>query len=139
MSLLINTTQALPSTSGQGASQALEDAQALSLLLSHHLSKIANPRAQDSSSSNSTSALHDAIRLSGEQFCKIRKPRVEAILDASSRMSDQKKAKGLVGEWMTYLFMWGMLTFFPNALNKSIMAYDVEREVKKVVGREAKG
>ena len=53
-------------------------------------------------------------------------------------MSDQKKAKGFFGEWMTYLFMWGMLTFFPEMMNKSIMSYSVEQEVEKVVKKDVK-
>ncbi len=105
------------------------------MLLSHNLSKVDGPQGD----SSNTLTLKDAIQVSGEQFCTIRKPRVEAILDASSRMSDQKKAKGFIGEWMTYLFMWSMLTFFPNMLNKSIMSYSVEKEVEKVVKKNAKG
>ena len=58
---------------------------------------------------------------------------MEAILDAANRMGEGKKAKGFIGEWVTYLFTWGMLTFFPNVLNRQIMGYSVEREVDLVV------
>ena len=52
-------------------------------------------------------------------------------------MGDRKKTRGFVGEWMTYLFMWAMLTFFPNMLNKQIMDYSVEKEVEQVLKKSS--
>ena len=53
-------------------------------------------------------------------------------------MGENKKAKGFIAEWMTYLFMWLMLTFFPNLLNQQIMEYSVEKEVEQVIKKNAK-
>jgi 2-polyprenyl-6-methoxyphenol hydroxylase-like FAD-dependent oxidoreductase len=120
----------LPSTSGQGVSQALEDAQALALLLAHYLqdSHYAS-KTQESSSSTFKMQIQAAITA----FQTIRKPRVERILDFSRRVSNRKKKMGPVGEWMTYFFMWVMCTFFPGFMYRMLGEWDVKAEIEKVV------
>ena len=112
----------------------MEDAQALTLLLSHHL------KTADESQPISAPPItdQDAIRIAGEQFCSIRKARVESILDKANQMGERKKVRGVIGEWTTYLFMWAMLMFFPNMMNQHIMSYSVEKEVERVLQKSTK-
>ena len=94
--LIGDAAHALQTSSGQGASQALEDAQVLSTLLIHHLRH---------SGSGSREA---AIRLATKQYVDIRKPRVKRIADRAKQMGDMKRKKGVLEEYITYFFIWLM-------------------------------
>ena len=105
--LIGDAAHALQPSSGQGASQALEDAEALSLLLADFFSPFLSSSASTSSTSqdenNNTTA---AVRTALEIFESIRKPRVHMIHDHSQKMSRMKGDMGLMMEWLMYLIIW---------------------------------
>ena len=112
--LMGDAAHALQTSSGQGASQALEDAQALALLLRHYVGQSRRPGGDDGGDQASSQAepirTADAKRLAitqaAEAYCRLRKPRVKRIADRAKAMGDMKRQKSLVGEWLTYFFIW---------------------------------
>lgn len=48
----------------------------------------------------------NAIRTASEKYCRIRKPHVEGILDATLKMEMRRGTPGVVAEYMMYFFMW---------------------------------
>ena len=133
--LVGDAAHTLPSTSGQGVSQALEDAQALALLLAHYLRyPPSSERQQDLSSSSVKTHIQAAITA----FQSIRKPRVEYILDFSRRMANRKKKMGPVGEWMTYFFMWALCAIFPGLMSRAVGQWNVNVEIEKAVREQGK-
>ena len=104
--LVGDAAHALQPSSGQGASQALEDAQVLSLRLAHFLHQFQS-QSQSSSPHDSPNP-SQPIALALKRYEEIRKPRLTAIQEASKRFGDMKRKKGLIEEWMTYFFLWLM-------------------------------
>lgn len=112
--LIGDAAHALPPSSGQGASQALEDAQMLALLLRHYLSQsryLGNDDNDDHVSSQAEPMPTPAVKKkaiihAAEAYCKLRKPRVKRIADRAKAIGDMKRKKGFVGEWLTYFFIW---------------------------------
>ena len=132
--LVGDAAHALQPSSGQGASQALEDVEMLSILLSHYLAQVrqegsvepVTPRQEtikegvDAShpespptqpvSQQSTSASRvtqsQAIAFASKAYFRLRAPRVKRIRDRAKYGGDMKRKKGFIGEWITYLFIW---------------------------------
>jgi len=100
--LVGDAAHALPSTSGQGSSQALEDVEAFTLLLSHHL------RKAHTAGKPGTLEKKEVIKAAAKQYMELRLPRVTQILQDSRQMQDSKRDKGFVEEYMMYIFMWMM-------------------------------
>jgi 2-polyprenyl-6-methoxyphenol hydroxylase-like FAD-dependent oxidoreductase len=107
ITLILNPT-ALPSSSGQGVSTSLEDAYTLSLLFKHYLSQAYAPKSSDVKAMTE----EEAIRVICEKYTSIRKPRVEQILDAAMRISNQTTKLGIFQEWIMYSFMWVLCKCF---------------------------
>lgn len=104
--LVGDAAHALPPTSGQGSSQALEDVEALALFLAHHLRKNAgqdNPTALE---------LKSTITAAAKQYTALRQPRVTAILRNAQQMQGRKRDMGLIQEYAMYGFMKLMGKFF---------------------------
>ncbi|OAP60114.1 hypothetical protein AYL99_05116 [Fonsecaea erecta] len=115
--LVGDAAHALQPSSGQGASQALEDAEALAVFLSRSLAAAAGHGANtNSSSSNSTTdtagtpspspspaLLHRALTQALRAYETLRMPRVHAIHVRAQRMSRMKADMGLLAEWAMYL------------------------------------
>ncbi|KAI9826908.1 MAG: hypothetical protein M1832_005847 [Thelocarpon impressellum] len=120
--LVGDAAHALPSSSGQGVSTAVEDAQALALLLAHHLSK----------QRPGTSPL-PAIKDATASYTGIRKPRVEAILDVALRVSGSKHKKGVIGEALMYAGMWAMCNFFSAYMQRPLVNWDGPADVERVI------
>lgn len=99
--LVGDAAHALQTSSGQGVSQALEDAEMLGMLIAKHLW-------------NGLNSQREALQLAAKSYCKIRVPRVRKISDYAKRLGDMKRKKGFIGERMMYLFMWlgGRCMFF---------------------------
>lgn len=112
--LIGDAAHALPTSSGQGVSQALEDAQVLALLLRHYLCQSHCLDDDDNGEQVSgqaepipaAGAKKNAIIQAAEAYCKLRKPRVKRIADRAKAMGDMKRKKSFVGEWLTYFFIW---------------------------------
>ena len=71
----------------------LEDAYAVSHLLAYRLSA-------------GTLVEREAVQSALQQYEAVRKPHVERILDAAIRMGDQKRKKGVIEEWVTYIVLY---------------------------------
>lgn len=132
--LVGDAAHALQPSSGQGASQALEDAEMLSILLSHYLAKVqqegsaefvtphqeatkegvdathsetppTKPVSEQRASDSPVTQSH-AIALASKVYFRLRAPRVKRIRDRAKYGGDMKRKKGFIGEWITYFFIW---------------------------------
>ncbi|KAI9748200.1 MAG: hypothetical protein M1835_001864 [Candelina submexicana] len=150
--LVGDAAHALPPSSGQGVSQALEDAHTLALLLSTYLTRVhSSPATEDPNPFSSTEEAPskapsvsgrkespqteaEAFRLATKVYTTIRKPRVEAILDYARKMGDMKRKKGIIEEWLMYGFLWVLLHLpMENKQNAFLYDYDVDSEVNKIL------
>lgn len=95
--LVGDAAHALPPTSGQGSSQALEDVEAFALFLAHHVRT--NDPAQD------TVNLKAAIKAAAKQYEALRKPRVTAILKDAQQRQSKKRDMGWLQEYSMYAFI----------------------------------
>lgn len=94
--LVGDAAHALQTSSGQGTSQALEDAQALSMLLAENLRcAVSHP-----------SRLEASLQMALKSYCTMRMPRVKRIADHAKQMGDMKREKGILAEYIMYLFIW---------------------------------
>lgn len=100
--LIGDAAHALPSTSGQGSSQVLEDAEAFALFLLHYLCKAYN----DSLSSTQTANAKQAIKTAAKHYMDLRQPHVKAILENTQKIQNNKRSMGVIEEYFMYLFMW---------------------------------
>ena len=91
--LVGDAAHALQTSSGQGVSQALEDAEMLGMVIARKL---------ESGPASETEALQAAAK----SYCELRMPRVRKISDHAKKLGDMKRKKNLVVEWMMYFFMW---------------------------------
>ncbi|KAH7268425.1 hypothetical protein MRS44_011304 [Fusarium solani] len=133
--LVGDAAHALPPTSGQGASQALEDCEAFTLFLAHHLS---DTREQDDSSNYAS--LQKAINKAAKQYMDLRQPRVRGILKAAQKMQNSKRTMGAIQEYAMYTFM-KVIGFFPSLATKptrTVIEYNVAEEVARVLGAESR-
>lgn len=108
--LIGDAAHALSPTTGQGASQALEDAQTLSLLLAETLKKAYEPADGDS---HETLAGKEkaAIALTLKLLYEIRHDRVKAIGERGRKMDKGKRKMGVVEEYAMYCFLKVMMSF----------------------------
>jgi 2-polyprenyl-6-methoxyphenol hydroxylase-like FAD-dependent oxidoreductase len=95
--LVGDAAHALPPSSGQGSSQALEDVEAFVLLLSHYL------RQNDLSKNMMTKK--DVIKRVASQYMALRKPRVTEILKHAQQTQSKKRDMGVVQEYSMYAFL----------------------------------
>jgi 2-polyprenyl-6-methoxyphenol hydroxylase-like FAD-dependent oxidoreductase len=124
-----DAAHALQPTSGQGSSQALEDAKCFSLLLSRFLAV--------------GKSMDDAVDLSTKALFEIRSPRVKKIADRAKMMSNSKGDIGFPAEMMMCFFLWlmGKVPAVAKALlgdvNKELYYWDLEGLVEKAVTKSA--
>ncbi|KAB8239130.1 hypothetical protein ETB97_012820 [Aspergillus alliaceus] len=129
--LVGDAAHALPSTSGQGSSQALEDVEAFVLFLSHYMEKAYG-------SLNHDLEYKGVITTAAKQYMELRIPRVQAILEDAKRRQNVKRNMGLIEEYMMYCFMW-ILGWFPSIFAKQLKVvfdYNIAEEVNKTLSRE---
>lgn len=107
--LIGDAAHALQPSSGQGASQALEDAQAFCILLSHYIGKSAS---QD-----------EGIDATIRTYYTLRQPRVKRIADSAKYRGDMKRKKSFVGEWITYLFIWLLCRLFLSSFPPDLIPH----------------
>lgn len=127
--LLGDAAHALSPTTGQGASQALEDAQTLGLLLAETLKKAYSSEAVDTESpvqaeGEAADADPDgiesligkekaALALTLKLFYEIRHGRVARIGERGRKMDRGKRKMTVVEEYAMYCFLKVMMTFLP--------------------------
>ncbi|KAK5172064.1 uncharacterized protein LTR77_003701 [Saxophila tyrrhenica] len=118
--LIGDAAHALPSSSGQGVSQCLEDAEALASLLVFNLQRFTKPESELEILSNTF-----------KQYMQVRKAHVEKVLDAGNRAGDSSREMGLILEMLMYAMMWAMLKFFGTFFLKTVLNYDLHAEIEK--------
>ncbi|KAF7590361.1 hypothetical protein BBP40_002964 [Aspergillus hancockii] len=129
--LVGDAAHALPSTSGQGSSQALEDGEALALFLGHYLRMEWQGAAQDGD-------YKQVITTAAKQYMELRMPRVEAILEAAKWRQNTKRDMGVIEEYLMYCFLW-VLGWFPSLFAKDLKAifdYNIAEQVGKVLSSQ---
>ncbi|KAL2862373.1 FAD-dependent oxidoreductase [Aspergillus lucknowensis] len=130
--LVGDAAHALPSTSGQGSSQALEDVEAFALLLSHSLRGVYQEPSPDPKSYKT------AITTAAKDYMDIRRPRVQKILESAQRMQNSKRDMGVIAEYLMYCAMW-IAGCFPRMMSsslKGVINYNVAEEVKDFIERQ---
>ncbi|PYI09321.1 putative extracellular salicylate hydroxylase/monooxygenase [Aspergillus sclerotiicarbonarius CBS 121057] len=130
--LIGDAAHTLPTTSGQGSSQALEDAEALSLFLAHYLHQTYKTDTHVSEK--------EALKLATKKYTDFREPRVREILDRAQTIQNTKRDVGVFWEWVMYLGMW-VVGFFPawvGRWQRRVFDYDLPGEVERVL-REGGG
>ncbi|KAJ5399382.1 hypothetical protein N7465_009871 [Penicillium sp. CMV-2018d] len=128
--LVGDAAHALPSSSGQGSSQALEDVEALALLLAHrlhmgnaHLDEI-TPKAQK-----------NAIKAAASQYVNLRQPHVNAILESAQKIQNSKREMGVLKEYSMYAVM-KIMGLFPSFMSKQIRTvteYNIADDVARII------
>ena len=111
--LVGDAAHALPPTSGQGSSQALEDVEAFALFLGHYLRKA----YQDHKTDGDVASQKQVIKTAAKQYVDLRLPRVTMILDNAQKTQNTKRDKGVIAEYVMYAFMW---VFGKPSLHRSI-------------------
>lgn len=118
--LIGDAAHALQPSSGQGACQALEDAEAVALFLKHFLNQEQDQRK--------------AIAFALTETVRLRKPRVRKVYDASQKMSSNKMNMGLIQEYLMYFFIWMASKMgFMDKYNEDLFGYDLPREVESAL------
>jgi 2-polyprenyl-6-methoxyphenol hydroxylase-like FAD-dependent oxidoreductase len=102
--LVGDAAHALPPTSGQGSSQALEDCEAFALFLAHQLQKSDGAIAGD----ESVTGQKKTITKAAQQYEDLRKPHVAAIMKEAQKMQSNKRDMGFLQERLMYAFLWLM-------------------------------
>lgn len=100
--LVGDAAHALPPTSGQGSSQALEDVEALTLFLRHRLERM------NAGTNQGDVDYKRAITEAARQYERMRWPHVASILRRAQRSQSSKRTMGWVEEYVMYGFMWIM-------------------------------
>ncbi|KAJ5832120.1 hypothetical protein N7474_000431 [Penicillium riverlandense] len=149
--LVGDAAHALPSTSGQGASQALEDVEAFALLLAHYLGE-----AGQTQESMSLADQKRAIKAAAAKYMGLREPRVTAILKAAQKMQSNKRDMSVFREYTMYAIMKVMgknvlrdlspdntdtigIGFFPSLMTgqiRKVMDYNIADDVARVLVAE---
>ena len=127
----------MPSSSGQGVSQALSDALAVSLLLQRHLGDAYEKVESGGDAAAVAEAEGRVFEKAWPQYERARKAHVEEILDQSLKMNDWKRQKGWLELYVTYAFMWLFFTF-GTRMQKALWKYQVWDEVDRVVLEDEK-
>lgn len=99
--LVGDAAHALPPTSGQGSSQALEDVEAFVLFLSHHLRRAYREHKPDDATSRK-----QVITAAAKQYMELRLPRVTKILHEAQTMQNSKRDMTVFHEYLMYVFLW---------------------------------
>lgn len=115
-----DAAHAMPPESGQGASLALEDAQAIALLLKHFLA---------------TEGEKEALVSAAEAFAGLRKERSDQILIEGKRRGERKKTLSWFEEFVRDWVMW-FLGFLPESGQDWKLGYDVGVEVEKFLAAQ---
>ncbi|ORY12829.1 hypothetical protein BCR34DRAFT_586912 [Clohesyomyces aquaticus] len=130
--LVGDSCHAMDPTTGQGASQGLEDSKTLALLIAECLK-----RAETEHRGIETEK--DAVDLAIKLYHEIRSPRVAEIVERGKKLAGKKANVGPVMEYVTYFFLWLMMAvpsigkFLLGDVLRSLNTWSAEEEVHKVL------
>jgi 2-polyprenyl-6-methoxyphenol hydroxylase-like FAD-dependent oxidoreductase len=130
--LVGDAAHALPTTSGQGSSQAFEDVEAFTLFLAHELQE-----AYKTPLDTQTMTEKKAIVAAAKKYVALRLPHVKQILDHARKMQSSKRDMSVIEEYIMYCFMW-IMGWFPSVMSKQftkVAEYNIREEVEKVLQR----
>ncbi|KAL8847584.1 MAG: hypothetical protein Q9221_007360 [Calogaya cf. arnoldii] len=130
--LIGDAAHAMQSSSGQGASQRLEDAQVLSMFLAHYLERHYSQSALRAGVQK-PGTIREAVHQASKKYFEMRQPRVKQITDRAKQMGDMKRKKGLLEEWFTYLILWVIGKLPIDRYNMQIYNDLPVNEAKKVI------
>jgi 2-polyprenyl-6-methoxyphenol hydroxylase-like FAD-dependent oxidoreductase len=129
-----DAAHALQPTSGQGSSQAFEDAKCLSLLLSKFLSVKQTKPEQLS--------LQQAVELSLKGQYEVRNPRIQKIVERTKMMADKKREQTVAEELFMCFFLW-VIGKIPSLgkmmlgdVNKELYYWNMDALVDEVVKKQ---
>ena len=125
--LVGDAAHALQPSSGQGASQAMEDAEALAMMLAYYLKDL-----RCSNESEREMMERSAVAQALSKFEQLRMPRVKMIWEKSQRISKMKADMGLVQEMLMYFFIW-LMSRFQARENEKLVNYDLPKEVAELL------
>lgn len=133
--LLGDAAHTLQATSGQGASQALEDSVTFSLLLSHYITK--------AETAGSDLTVKEAIKLAAKGLYEIRSPRVASIRARARRLYiTKKRINNIIVEYMFYCFIY-LWTNFPiigklvlGDMFKELHGWNADEQVKEYLEKK---
>lgn len=131
--LVGDAAHALPSTSGQGSSQALEDVECLTLFLAHELRN-----GYKSPLQTQTVTERAAVVAAAKRYVALRKPHVKKILDRAKQIQNNKRNMSFVQECFMYFFMW-VMGWFPSIVSKPLRetaGYNIKEEVERILSEE---
>jgi 2-polyprenyl-6-methoxyphenol hydroxylase-like FAD-dependent oxidoreductase len=137
--LVGDAAHALQPTSGQGSSQAFEDAKTLSLCLAKYIPK---DDGKGQIGQDGESLLPEALEKGFKLFYAVRSPRISKIVERTKILSGRKGDVGFVGEMMTCFFFWlmGKVPAIGKMLigdvNKELYHWNVEEEIERVLKTE---
>jgi 2-polyprenyl-6-methoxyphenol hydroxylase-like FAD-dependent oxidoreductase len=146
--LVGDAAHALQPSSGQGACQALEDAETLALCLKRFLgAENQGGIAVPSTGATSSATLHAALTRALASFQEIRMPRLHKIYVQSQKMSRMKADMNVVEEYLMYLFIWmiswRIVVWLTSGglqkYNNELMGYDLPSEVEAHFAKESDG
>ena len=101
--LVGDAAHAMDPTTGQGASQALEDSHSFALVLAEMIKRNNNKHDRPTEV--------DIINLGIKVFHEIRSPRVNAIVERGKKIAGSKSTVGIFAEYLLYCFLWAMNRF----------------------------
>ncbi|KAL8734374.1 MAG: hypothetical protein Q9166_001572 [cf. Caloplaca sp. 2 TL-2023] len=133
--LVGDAAHSMQPSSGQGASQGLEDAQILSMFLAHYLERYFSHSASRAGRPTPMT-ISEAIDQASKKYFELRKPRVKRIVDRAKQMGDTKRKKGIFEEWLTYLVLWIIGKLPIDTYTKQIYSDLPMFEARKVVENE---
>ncbi|KAI1743478.1 FAD/NAD(P)-binding domain-containing protein [Xylaria scruposa] len=118
--LVGDAAHALQPSSGQGASMALEDSEALALLLRHYL----------------PDDLETGLAKAAKKYSDIRRPRLDMVFRKAQQLSGMKQDMNVVQEMLMYFFVWlfSCLKVTEN-YERRLNEYDVPTEVFKAISQ----
>ncbi|KAJ5611792.1 hypothetical protein N7528_008897 [Penicillium herquei] len=132
--LVGDAAHALPPSSGQGSSQALEDVESLALILSHHLRN--EVASEDSTSVTDYKRVFKAV---ANDYMALRQPHVTQILETARESQNRKREMGVIQEYMMYGFL-KIMGFFPSLMARklrSVVEYNVVDHVADILAKDS--